>query len=70
MNISQLPEAIKALARKNQAAETDPDADKYTDDLYEAFHFDDTPEGFDFWADIHCAEHQHQIILIRKAHEL
>lgn len=64
MKISKLPKDVKALALKNHSLEIDNDKTLDNDNLYDAFHWDDTPEGFDFWADIHVTN---SIAGIRKA---
>jgi len=64
MRISKLPQDVKSLALKNHSLEIDENKTLTTDDLNDAFHWDDTPEGFDFWADVHVTN---SVAGIRKA---
>ena len=55
MKISELPPEIRALAEKNRAADTVQRGNQ-SDYLVNAFQFNDTPEGFDFWHKWHIAK--------------
>jgi len=53
MKISELPKPLKELALKRQIEEGD---DLQTDDLIEAFKWEDTPEGDNYWVNIYMGE--------------
>jgi hypothetical protein len=51
MRISELPQEIKELALLRQTECVDPDYQKRTDFLENAFEWDDTEEGEKYWND-------------------
>lgn len=56
MKIIELPEDLKAKALEYQKNETDTVYNKNTDSLLEAFNWDNTKEGLDFWEELHEAD--------------
>ena len=56
MKISELPEEIRKVALLRQQECKDPDYEKNTDELEEAFEWDDTEEGEDYWGELDEAE--------------
>jgi hypothetical protein len=51
MKISELPAEVKELALLRQTECVDPDYQKTTDVLENAFEWDDTEEGEDYWSE-------------------
>ena len=56
MRISELPPDIREIALQRQRECKDELCDKYSDDLSNAFIWEVTPEGHDFWSDLYDKE--------------
>ena len=59
MKISELPEPYKTLAEKRRREDDDPNME--ADDPISAFVWTHTPEGSDFWDDVHGAQSVEQL---------
>jgi len=63
MKISELPTEIKEKALEYQRKSLSADCNKNTDNLVNAFAWQFTDEGYDYWSDLHYQEEKesHQI---------
>ena len=56
MNIAQLPKTLKLKARAYQEKSNPHYFNKHSDDLKDAFNWETTEEGTDFWMDIYLSK--------------
>jgi hypothetical protein len=68
MKISELPEEIRKVALLRQTEEKDPLYEKNTDKLEDAFKWDYTEEGRDYWSELNEAEPETKEIVIETKH--